>query len=214
MTGKAERRGFVLILSAPSGGGKSTLAQHLLEHLDKVCPSVSTTTRAPRGQERDGEAYCFVDSETFQNRIEEKAFLEWAEVFGNYYGTSRQVVEKNLAAGKDVLLDIDWQGARQVRLSLPKEDVVSVFIVPPSREELHQRLEGRGHDAPDVIERRMSKAGAEMSHWREYDYFLVNDDLPRAQENLIHIVLAERLRRERIGIKAKALLTSFGIESD
>lgn len=203
------RRGFVVILSAPSGAGKSTLASRLLQSLPNMALSVSTTTRQPRPGEVVGHSYHYVDLADFRARVEQGAFLEWAEVFGNCYGTDRANVEPVLARGLDLLLDIDWQGARQVRAALPSESVVSVAIFPPSRQVLHERLSGRGSDDPQVIARRMAQAGEEIAHWAEYDYLLINDDLARAHQDLVAIVTAERLRRIRAGGAVQRVLATF-----
>ncbi len=205
MSGK--RRGFVLILSAPSGAGKSTLARHLVEHYDDIQVSVSTTTRKPRPGERHGVDYFYVEKAAFQKEIEDGGFLEWAEVFGNHYGTSQKIIEEALAAGNDIILDIDWQGARVIRERLPRGDVVSVSIVPPSVQSLRKRLEGRGQDAPEVIERRMAQANEEMSHWREFDYLVINDDLETAKADLAAIVRAERLTRDRMAWQVEKIVT-------
>lgn len=204
-------KGFLLIVSAPSGAGKSTLARILNERQFGLMTSVSTTTRAPRPGEREGESYFFVDIPTFRERIDGGEFLEWAEVFGNYYGTSRPFVEQALRDGVVVVLDIDWQGARQVRSNMGREDVVSVFIMPPSKEQLHARLCHRGQDAPEVIERRMGAAAQEVSHWQEYDYIILNDDLERAAEELVAIVTVERLRRTRSLQRVEGILQTFGL---
>ncbi|MBF0165715.1 MAG: guanylate kinase [Magnetococcales bacterium] len=203
-------RGFILILSAPSGAGKTTLARVLGQRVEGLITSVSTTTRQPRGGEVEGEAYFFVRDEVFRERVAAGEFLEWAEVFGNCYGTSRVFVEEALAQGKVVLLDIDWQGARQVRGNMPEGDVVGVAVLPPSQEMLLTRLRMRGQDAPEVIARRMAQAGAEVSHWREYDYIVVNDDLERAGAELVAIVTAERLRRARAKRRIEQILATFG----
>ncbi|MBF0341133.1 MAG: guanylate kinase [Magnetococcales bacterium] len=204
-------KGFVLILSAPSGAGKSTLARVLDERHIGLLKSVSTTTRQPRPGEMEGEAYFFVDVAHFQERIAAGEFLEWAEVFGNYYGTSRRFVAEALGRGDVVILDIDWQGARQVRGNMESADVVSVFIMPPSRDHLAERLRARGQDAPEVIARRMEAAAAEASHWDEYDYIVVNDDLARAGEELAAIVSVERLRRCRAEWRLRGILESFAL---
>ncbi|MBF0272735.1 MAG: guanylate kinase [Magnetococcales bacterium] len=204
-------KGFVLILSAPSGAGKSTLARVLMERGQGMLTSVSTTTRSPRPGEQEGKAYFFVDEATFKERIAAGEFLEWAHVFGNHYGTSRGFVEDALHRGLVVMLDIDWQGARQVRDNMGGDDVVSVFIMPPSRDHLRSRLQSRGQDAQEVIERRMAAAAAEMSHWDEYDYIVNNDDLERAGEELAAIVKAERLRRSRVGRPLRGILETFGL---
>ena len=203
-------KGFMIILSAPSGAGKSTLANHLLQAMAGVSQSVSTTTRAPRPGEVDGLAYYFVDQATFRARVERGDFLEWAEVFGHYYGTDRNTVERVLARGENVLLVIDWQGARQVRESCSPGEVVSIAVLPPSRQALQDRLEGRGSDDAQVVARRMAQAGAEAAHWQEYDYLLINNELTQACRELIAIVTAERLRRERVDPeKVQAILTTF-----
>lgn len=204
-----KRRGFVLILSAPSGAGKSTLARSLLDHYDDIKVSISTTTRKPRPGETHAVDYFFVEKEVFQKEIENNNFLEWAEVFGNFYGTSKVVIEETLADGQDIILDIDWQGARSIRKSLPAGDVVSVSIVPPSMESLRVRLEGRGQDSSEIIDRRMAKASQEMSHWREFDYLVINDNLEQGQEDLVAIVRAERLTRDRMAGRINEITEGF-----
>ena len=201
MNEKTQTPGFLAILSAPSGAGKSTLARHLVATGERVRVSVSTTTRNPRPGEREGEHYHFVDKQAFEEKIRENAFLEWAEVFGNYYGTSRETVAAALNRGEVLLLDIDWQGARQVRRNMPPGDVISIAILPPSREALQHRLQERGQDTPETIARRMSEAGREISHWHEYDYLLVNADLAEAQAGLAAIITAERLKKSRADIR-------------
>ncbi len=185
--------GTLFIVSAPSGAGKTSLVKALVERDPRVVLSVSHTTRPPRPGERDGVDYHFVDSATFERMVAEGAFLEHAEVFGNRYGTARATVERELAADRDVILEIDWQGARQVRAAMP--EAVSVFILPPSREALEARLRGRGQDDETVIARRMARAVDEMSHYDEYDYLVVNDVFETALEDLLAIVRATRLRR-------------------
>lgn len=202
-------RGFIIILSAPSGTGKSTLATHLVENLNGVSLSISTTTRKPRGKEVDGVAYHFIHRDLFLTQKNRGDFLEWAEVFGNFYGTARENVESVLNRGEDLLLDIDWQGAEQVRANMPSNDVVSIFILPPSKDLLQKRLSDRKTDDADVIEKRMDQAGREISHWHEYDYLLVNDDLIQAQSNLVSIVTAERMRREHAAERIKSILSTF-----
>jgi guanylate kinase len=184
--------GNLFIIAAPSGAGKSSLIRALLEkHPDQSMQvSVSSTTRAPRPGEVQGVHYHFLNTDEFEQRIDAGEFYEWARVFGNYYGTSRKVVESLLAEGKDVFLDIDWQGAQQVREHHP--DVRSVFIVPPSLEILEERLRFRGQDSDEVIAERMAKAQAEMSHYHEFDYLLVNDDFDNTLASLEHIVFAQR----------------------
>ncbi|MBF0177652.1 MAG: guanylate kinase [Magnetococcales bacterium] len=208
---------FMIIVSAPSGAGKTTLLRHLMAHLGGVRFSVSTTTRQPRAGEKEGVDYFFVDRASFEQRRDRGEFLEWAEVFGNFYGTAQDFVAKTLAEGNDLLLDIDWQGRRQVvervkRGVVPLE-VVTIAILPPSRSSLASRLSGRGSDDPSVIEKRMRAAGEEISHWQEYDYLLVNDDLPRAQEDLVAIVRAERLRKPRMAQGIEQILATFVSQS-
>jgi guanylate kinase len=189
------RRGLMFVLSSPSGAGKTTLTRRLMNADPEAALSVSATTRPPRPGEIDGKDYFFVDEAGFTRMIDEDAFLEWAHVFGNRYGTPRAAVEERLSKGADVVFDVDWQGARALAAAAP-DDVVRVFILPPSVEELERRLNSRG-DAPDVIARRMDRAVAEISHWPEYDYVLVNDDVERCFEALTTIFAAERLRRTR-----------------
>ena len=188
-------RGTLYIISAPSGAGKSSLIAALLERCSNagLALSVSHTTRAPRPGEVDGVHYHFTTKAEFEQRIQAGDFLEHAEVFGNYYGTSLARVNQALAQGTDLLLDIDWQGARQIRAQLPATQ--SIFILPPSRAELEQRLRKRGQDSEAVITGRMAKAVAEMSHFDEYDYLIVNDDFATALDDLAAIVRARRLER-------------------
>jgi guanylate kinase len=204
-----KRRGFVLILSAPSGAGKSTLARSLLDHYDDIKVSISTTTRKPRPGETHAVDYFFVEKEVFQKEIENNNFLEWAEVFGNFYGTSKVVIEETLADGQDIILDIDWQGARSIRESLPAGDVVSVSIAPPSLQSLRDRLENRGQDKAEVIDNRMKQASEEMSHWHEFEYLVINDDLEQGKADLVAIVRAERLTRDRMAWQAKKITEGF-----
>ncbi|KPV39100.1 guanylate kinase [Thiohalorhabdus denitrificans] len=200
--------GLLIILSAPSGAGKTSLYRALLERVDGVVASVSHTTRAPRPGERDGVDYHFVDEAEFERQVAEGAFLEHARVFDRYYGTSRAAVEAERAAGRDVVLEIDWQGARQIRERVA--DAVSVFVLPPSREALRERLEGRGQDDPEVIERRMRDAEAEISHYAEYDYVIVNDEFEEALGSLVAVVRGERCRldhrRETLAVFADRLM--------
>ena len=186
--------GTLYIVAAPSGAGKTSLVKSLVETTPEVVVSVSHTTRPPRPGERDGVHYHFVSSATFEAMQAEAAFLEHAQVFGNRYGTSRAVVLAQLAAGLDVILEIDWQGARQVRALLPSS--TTIFILPPSREALRQRLAGRGQDSPETIERRMAAALSELSHYAEFDYLVINDRFSAALEALRAIVIANRQRRE------------------
>jgi len=193
----APRRGLLIILSSPSGAGKTTLARRLMAKDPGMSFSVSATTRAPRPGEADGREYWFLARDVFQAAAAAGDMLEHAEVFGNLYGTPRAPVEAALAAGRDVILDIDWQGGQQVRNSALGRDVVSIFILPPSIGELESRLRFRGQDAPEVIAGRMAKSQAEISHWAEYDYVLVNENLERAEADLATILAAERMRRDR-----------------
>ncbi|KZE18092.1 MULTISPECIES: guanylate kinase [Sphingomonas] len=191
-----KRRGVLFVLSSPSGAGKSTIARKLLAAEDDLVMSVSATTRAPRPGETDGKEYHFVDLEEFRRMVADHEFLEWAHVFDNRYGTPRAPVEAMLSAGKDVLFDIDWQGAQQL-FQIAGGDVVRVFILPPSMAELRQRLVSRNTDSADVIEGRMARAAAEVSHWDGYDYVLVNDDVEDCFRKVQTILAAERLRRSR-----------------
>ena len=190
------RRGLMLVVSSPSGAGKSTLARRLLETDPQISMSVSVTTRPKRANEVDGRDYFFVSRERFEDMVREGAFLEHATVFGNRYGTPAAAVEKMLDGGRDVLFDIDWQGAQQLAQKA-RDDLVRVFILPPTRGELERRLRERAEDPPDVVARRMAEANNEISRWSEYDYVIVNDDIPKAQRQLEAIVAAERLNRQR-----------------
>ncbi len=190
------RRGLMLVLSSPSGAGKSTLARHLLETDANVAMSVSATTRPKRAGEVEGRDYIFVAPDQFATMVAQGEFLEHATVFGNQYGTPRKPVEELLASGRDVLFDIDWQGTQQLEQKA-KDDLVRVFILPPSRHELERRLSARAEDSPDVVAKRMAKASDEISHWPEYDYIILNDDIQLAQAQLESILSAERLKRRR-----------------
>ena len=191
-----QRRGLMLVLSSPSGAGKTTLSRQLLENDSQIRLSVSCTTRAKRPGEKDGVDYKFVDTATFSGMKERGEFLEYAEVFGNYYATPRAPVEAALTAGRDMLFDIDWQGTQQLEGSSPN-DLVKVFILPPSNRELIRRLVTRAQDPSDVVAQRMAKAADEMSHWAEYDYVVVNRDIATSLTNLKAILTAERLKRTR-----------------
>ena len=193
---KVARRGLMFILSSPSGAGKTTLAERLLKKDGQIVLSVSATTRTPREGEVDGKDYHFVSEADFVRMRDNEGFLEWANVFGNYYGTPRAKVFDLLKEGTDVLFDIDWQGAQQLD-AVAGGDVVKVFILPPSREELERRLRLRNQDPEDVVRKRMAKADSEMSHWAEYDYVIVNYDLDETEAMLRAILLTERLRRRR-----------------
>lgn len=197
-----ERRGLMFVLSSPSGAGKSTISRALIEHNAKqageesLSMSVSVTTRPRRGSEIDGEHYHFISQKEFFQRRDSDGLLEWAEVHGNYYGTPREPVENAMAAGRDMMFDIDWQGAQQL-VEKMRSDVVSVFILPPSMQELQARLHRRAEDTEEVIARRLENSRNEIAHWREYDYVIVNDDLDRAFDAVKSILRAERLRRAR-----------------
>ena len=193
----ADRRGLLIILSSPSGAGKSTLAKSLRDWDGTIEFSISATTRPPRPGEIDGRDYLFRTREQFMASVDGGEMLEHAEVFGNLYGSPKAPVEAAIGNGRDVLFDIDWQGGQQIRNSALGRDVVSIFVLPPSMAELEHRLRGRGQDSGDVIEDRMAKSQAEISHWAEYDYVLVNRDVGAAAEELRTILRAERLRRDR-----------------
>ncbi len=186
----------MLVLSSPSGAGKTTLSRWLLQQQPDIVMSVSATTRSPRPGEVDGKDYFFLSVDDFAAMVAAGDFLEHAVVFGNHYGTPKKPVLEALASGFDVLFDIDWQGTQLVGAQA-RADMVSVFVLPPSPEELERRLLGRAADPPDVIAKRMAKAADEISHWAEYDYVIVNDDLGTAQTKLAHILHAERLKRLR-----------------
>lgn len=192
-----DRRGLLLILSSPSGAGKSTLSRRLMDWDASLRFSVSATTRAPRPGEVDGTHYHFLTPEAFRALVASGGMLEHAEVFGNFYGSPRAPVEAAMAAGRDTLFDVDWQGGQQIRNSALGRDVVSVFILPPSIAELERRLRTRGQDSDAVIAGRMAKSMDEISHWAEYDYVLVNDDIDACFADLVAIVTAERLKRDR-----------------
>lgn len=201
----------VFIISAPSGSGKSTLVKRLLAEVGGLRFSVSCTTRAPRGEEVSGQAYDFIDRKEFQRRIDCFEFLEYAEVFGNYYGTHRSALEKAKERGKDLVLDIDVQGAAQLKERIP--DAVTIFVLAPSREILEQRLRARSQDSDAVIRRRLDNAAREIRNYSLYDYVLVNEDLEPAVESLKAIVRAERVRRIRVEEKIRPILATFGQET-
>jgi guanylate kinase len=190
------RRGLLLILSSPSGAGKSTLSRKLMAWDPSLSFSVSATTRSPRSAEVDGREYYFKSRAAFQTMVKDGQMLEHAEVFGNFYGSPRGPVETAMIQGRDTLFDIDWQGGQQIKQAM-RGDVVSIFILPPSIAELEGRLRGRAQDSEDVIAQRMAKSQSEISHWMEYDYVIVNSDLEAAFAELVTIVQAERLRRDR-----------------
>jgi guanylate kinase len=190
------RRGLMLVLSSPSGAGKTTLSRKLLDEDKDVMLSVSVTTRKIRPGEKDGRDYHFIDRKRFDALIEKSELLEWAEVFDNYYGTPAKPVMDALAAGRDVLFDIDWQGTQQLS-DKARNDLVTVFVLPPSIPELERRLHMRAQDDYETIHRRMAKAADEMSHWAEYDYVVINRDIAQAFDDVKAILSAERLKRER-----------------
>jgi guanylate kinase len=193
---RIQRRGLLLILSSPSGAGKSTLTETLVRQDPSIKLSISVTTRPKRASEIDGVHYKFITSDEFQEMRERAELLEWAEVHGNFYGTPKKPVELALARGEDMMFDIDWQGTEQICEKM-RPDVASIFILPPSMQELKARLERRAEDSSDVIERRLKNAREEIAQWASYDYVLINDDLQRTFGGLKAILEAERLRRER-----------------
>ena len=190
-----QRRGLLYVLSSPSGAGKSTIARMLMASDDGVALSISATTRPIRPGEKDGRDYHFVSDATFDEMVADGAFLEWAHVFGHRYGTLKSEVIKVIEGGRDVLLDIDWQGTQQLKQVDP--DIVRVFILPPSMEELERRLRNRRTDNDEVIRRRMDRAATEISHWAEYDYVLINNDAEKCAELVLNILKAERLKATR-----------------
>lgn len=191
------RLGLLIIVSSPSGAGKSTLAKRLLEDDDKISFSVSATTRPMRADEVEGKDYYFKTRAEFKTMVEAGQMLEHAEVFGNFYGTPISPVKEAMDEGSDVLFDVDWQGGQQIRASDLRDNVVSVFILPPSIMELESRLHARGQDTIDVVSDRMGKSRNEISHWAEYDYVLVNEELETCEKQLRAVITAERLRRDR-----------------
>jgi guanylate kinase len=192
-----ERRGLLIILSSPSGAGKSTLARRLRDWDTSIAFSVSATTRAPREREQNGKDYHFTSTADFKTQVSDGGMLEHAHVFGNFYGSPIGPVQDAINAGRDVLFDIDWQGAQQIRNSALGLHTLSIFLLPPSIDELHRRLVGRGQDDAATIERRMQKSWDEISHWDGYDFVLVNDDLDTTENKLKSIVTATRLRRSQ-----------------
>ena len=195
------------IVAAPSGAGKTTLVRMLLERDPAICLSISTTTRPPRPGEQDGREYHFVDVPVFLERIGDGEFLEWAEVHGNYYGTSKRWIESQMTEGRDVLLEIDWQGAQQVRKAFP--GAMGIFILPPSLDALHERLSGRGTDSAEIIARRLAAARDEMRHVDEFEYVIINDDLQQAFDNLKSVISASRLQYESQQQRHSALFASL-----
>jgi guanylate kinase len=197
----------VFIISAPSGSGKSTLVSQLMKCIPKLRFSVSYTTRPPRGQERDGHEYHFISREEFEDRLAKDEFLEWAQVFDNYYGTHRSELERAAAVGEDLVLDIDVQGARQLKGRIPH--AVSIFILPPSRQVLEERLRSRSQDSETVIERRLEEAAAEIRNYTQYDYVLVNREVQASTDNLASIVRSVRSRRDRMEQEIRPILETF-----
>ncbi len=201
------RRGNLFVISAPSGSGKTTLVRRLLDTLDDVQFSISFTTRSARGSERDGIDYHFIAEADFRSKIEDGEFLEWAEVHGNLYGTSKIETEKIRAGGEDILMDVDVQGATQVRKAQP--DAVTLFIMPPSFGVLEERLRGRRQDSDEVIDGRLNEARHEIHHYKDYDYVLVNDSVERTSELFKAIVLAERMRPHLLQDRIRPIIDSF-----
>lgn len=191
------RRGLMLVLSSPSGAGKTTIARRVLGEDPGITASISHTTRARRPGEVDGKDYHFIDKQTFTQMRDEKAFLEWALVFDNFYGTTRAPVDEAVAHGRDVLFDVDWQGADSLR-EQAKDDVVSVFVLPPTAGALEERLKARAQDSDDVVARRMAGASNEIQHWNDYDYVLVNFDVEQSVAAVHAVLAAERLKRTRL----------------
>ena len=192
-----ERRGMLIILSSPSGAGKSTLSRRLIAEDGEIDFSVSATTRAPRAAETEGREYYFKTRAQFERMVHNGQMLEYATVFGNLYGSPLAPVEKALSDGKDILFDVDWQGGQQIRTSALGNDVLSIFILPPSLAELERRLRSRAQDDPKEIERRMNESRSELSHWAEYDFVVINNDLETCYQELVTIIRAERLRLVR-----------------
>ena len=192
-----KRRGILFVLSSPSGAGKSSISQYILKKDKHIHLSVSFTTRKKRNEEISGEDYKFISKSDFQNKVNKDYFLEWAEVFGNYYGTPKDTVQKSISNGIDVLFDIDWQGTQKLSGNEGYE-VVSIFILPPSRKELENRLKYRAQDTVFEVKKRMSKASDEMSHYMEYDYIIINNDLEESATQVLNILRAERLKRKRL----------------
>src|SRR5271166_7160309 len=202
----------VFIISAPSGSGKSTLVHRLLASVPGLAFSISYTTRPPRPSETNGVDYVFVSRAEFEARLARGEFLEYAEVFGNYYGTNRETFEMAIHHGKDLVLDIDVQGARQLKVAIP--EAISIFVLPPSRDILEQRLRSRSQDSEEVIRRRLRGAAEEVRNYSQYDYVLINRQLEEASARLASIVEAERLRKARMEEEVRPILESFGFEKD
>jgi guanylate kinase len=193
---KNKRRGLMLVLSSPSGAGKSTISRELLKRTGNLAMSISATTRPPRPGEENGKDYLFINKDKFNGMVTENEFLEHAEVFDNFYGTPKKPVEMALARGQDVLFDVDWQGERQLKQNAA-DDVVSIFILPPSQAELERRLHTRAQDSEEVVRKRMAKAFAEISHWKDYDYIVINEVVEDSVAQIQAILTAERLKQGR-----------------
>ena len=191
-----KKKGVMLVLSSPSGAGKSSICKSLMSLDKNLSLSVSTTTRKKRPNEKSGEDYIFVSTEEFKNMLSNNNFIEYANVFDNYYGTVKSLVDNKINNGQDLIFDIDWQGAQQLREKM-RENVVSIFILPPSKRELERRLKSRGQDSDKVVKKRMDGASAEITHWAEYDYVIVNEDLNKSVNAVLGILKAERMKRIR-----------------
>ena len=196
LNNKIKRLGIMLVISSPSGAGKTTLARKLISEDDNIELSISVTTRKPRELEKNNEDYIFVNKKTFEKMVKKNMFLEHAEVFGNSYGTSKETVIQKLKEGKDILFDIDWQGTQELK-EKERKNLVSVFILPPSTKELEKRLLKRAQDSRQEVKKRMDEASAEITHWAEYDYVIINDNLEETLSKLKSILVAERLKRVR-----------------
>src|SRR6476620_2806230 len=205
-------RGMLIVVSSPSGGGKGTLIDRVLKTVPNLSYSVSFTTRAPRPAEEDGREYFFIDRATFEQMIERGEFLEWADVYGHLYGTNCNQVERERAAGHDIILEIDVQGAESIREKIP--DAVSIFILPPSFELLRGRLLARGTDSAEALEKRMRGAPAEVEQYRHFQYVILNEDINRASQQLAAVIYAERARRERQEVNLRGALEDFGVFRD
>jgi guanylate kinase len=190
------KKGVMLVLSSPSGAGKSSICKSLMNLDTNLSLSISTTTRKKRPNEKSGEDYIFVNTEEFKKMLRNNHFLEHASVFDNYYGTDKSLVENKINNGKDLIFDIDWQGAQQLREKM-REDIVSIFILPPNKQELERRLKSRGQDSDEVVKKRMDGASAEITHWAEYDYVVINEDLNQSVNAVLGILKAERMKRTR-----------------
>ena len=196
MNDSNKKKGVMLVLSSPSGAGKSSICKSLMSLDTNLSLSISTTTRKKRPNENSGEDYFFVSTEKFKEMLSNNHFLEHASVFDNYYGTDKSLVEKKINNGEDLIFDIDWQGAQQLREKM-REDIVSIFILPPNKQELERRLKSRGQDSAEVVKKRMDGASAEITHWAEYDYVVINEDLNQSVKAVLVILKAERMKRTR-----------------